>query len=177
MTETARVSRPFSGLPRRRAVLAWGACAGLCPVLARAASAPETLPVLQLTTLAGESVWPGGPDWRVLYLDFWASWCAPCERSFPFMNALHDRWSSRGLRIVAVGLDRQEADATRFLRRHPPRFAVALDPQAESARALAIKAMPTSLLVLREGRIAWTHRGFHSDDMPALERRIGAALE
>jgi cytochrome c biogenesis protein CcmG, thiol:disulfide interchange protein DsbE len=109
-------------------------------------------------------------------LDFWASWCAPCRQSFPWMNDLHDRHSTRGLRIVAVNVDAQRADAERFLARYPARFDVLYDPAAELPKRLAIKGMPSSLLLDAAGRVRWTHTGFRPSEAPALESRILQAL-
>ena len=59
---------------------------------------------------------------QVVYLDFWASWCAPCLESFPFLNHLQQTLGPQGLTIVAVNLDRTRADAERFLQSHPHSF-------------------------------------------------------
>jgi hypothetical protein len=92
------------------------------------------------------------------------------------MNRLHERLAGKGLRIVAVNLDRRAEDAMRFLAAHPARFEIAMDHAAESASALQIQAMPTSLLLAADGSIRWTHRGFRESDIPGLERNIEGAL-
>ncbi len=58
---------------------------------------------------------------KVVYLDFWASWCPPCRESFPFMNELQRELGEKGLQIMAVSVDKVAADAQRFLARAPPR--------------------------------------------------------
>jgi len=145
-------------------LLAVGATAADAPPLELALPASDGLPVL------------GGGNTRATYIDFWASWCAPCRLSFPWMNEMHDRLSARGLRIVAVGLDRREADARRFLERAQPRFAIALDPGADSARRLDVQAMPSSYMFSAERRLLFSHRGFRPEDREALEGRLRAAL-
>jgi thiol-disulfide isomerase/thioredoxin len=120
------------------------------------------LPPWNLEGLDGPLSWsPTAASTRTwLYLDFWASWCGPCRLSFPWMNRMHEQWSAKGLRIVAVTVDRKKEDALSFLRANPAKFEIALDPQAALARSLDVKTMPTSLLVAPDGRIVHRHEGF-----------------
>ena len=89
---------------------------------------------------------------------------------------MHEKLGPAGLRIVAVNVDRKEADARRFLEQWPARFEIAFDATAESARRLDIQAMPTSVLVDAERRILHTHRGFRQEDQALLEVRLRSAL-
>src|SRR5262245_25863233 len=65
---------------------------------------------------------------RVVYLDFWASWCAPCRQSFPWMQSMNAAYQAQGLSIIAVNLDRHRTDADVFLKRFPHTFQVLFDP-------------------------------------------------
>ena len=142
----------------------------------RHAAAQERLPEIDLSASDTHPVLVDGSRWRATYIDFWASWCAPCRLSFPWMNDMHDQLSARGLRIVAVNLDRRANDAERFLQQLPARFAVALDPQAQSARRFDVQGMPSSYLVDNERRLLLAHRGFRLTDRAELERQMRAAL-
>ena len=143
--------------------------------LPRADAADASLELL-LPASDGQPVLASGGAWRATYIDFWASWCAPCRLSFPWMNGMHDRYAAKGLRIVAIGLDRRDADAQRFLQQALPRFAIALDPAAQSARRLDVQAMPSSFLFSAERRLVFSHRGFRLEDRAELERRLQAAV-
>lgn len=137
---------------------------------------PQTLAEIALPASDGLPVLADANRARATYIDFWASWCTPCKLSFPWMNDVHERLGPRGLRIVAINLDKKDADARRFLAAHPARFAVAMDPAADTAKLLAIQAMPTSLLVGADRRVQFVHRGFRLEDRESLEARLRAAL-
>jgi thiol-disulfide isomerase/thioredoxin len=113
---------------------------------------------------------------RVVLLDFWASWCGPCKESFPWMNAMHDKFGPQGLQIIAVNVDRRREDAARFLARTPARFSIAYDPAGQAASAYAVPAMPSSVLIGADGRVLKVHAGFKPEDTAALEAAIEAAI-
>jgi cytochrome c biogenesis protein CcmG/thiol:disulfide interchange protein DsbE len=113
---------------------------------------------------------------RVLYLDFWASWCAPCQQSFPWMQAMKDAHESDGLAVVAVNLDPHRLDADRFLAKWHPTFDVRFDPQGESAQRFQIHGMPSSLIIDRKGVVRFTHIGFRPIDRAVYEEELRQLL-
>jgi cytochrome c biogenesis protein CcmG, thiol:disulfide interchange protein DsbE len=113
---------------------------------------------------------------RVVYLDFWASWCAPCQQSFPWMQSLKSTYESRGLTVLAINLDRKRADADRFLAIRQTSFEVRFDAEGEIARAFAIQGMPTSIIIDRRGAVRFTHVGFKPADGSAYETQIQQLL-
>jgi len=113
---------------------------------------------------------------KVVYLDFWASWCVPCRQSFPWMNDLQKRYADRGLAIVAVNLDHDRADAQRFLQKLGPAFEIRFDPQGDSAHHFDVHGMPTSVLLDRTGKPRFTHIGFRNADAPQYEQQIRQLL-
>lgn len=100
---------------------------------------------------------------RVLYLDFWASWCGPCKLSFPFMAGLARRYPPRDLAVVTVNLDRSRAQADSFLARTGGGLPVVYDSAGVLARIYRVSDMPTSILFDRQGHARFTHKGFHPD--------------
>jgi peroxiredoxin len=109
---------------------------------------------------------------KIVYLDFWASWCAPCQISFRFMNDLQNASAKDGLQVVAVNMDEVPADEQRFLASHPAGFTVAADSEAHCAKALKVETMPSSFVIDRQGRIRVEHRGFRAGDVSALREQI-----
>lgn len=109
---------------------------------------------------------------QVVYVDFWASWCTPCRQSFPWMKALESAYGSRGLSVVAVDLDHDQADAQRFLRIFQPNFRVIFDPAGTLAQRFNVAAMPTSVLIDRTGKVRYEHAGFLLKERAEYERQI-----
>jgi thiol-disulfide isomerase/thioredoxin len=113
---------------------------------------------------------------RVVWLDFWASWCAPCRQSFPWMQKMTEMHGAEGLTVLAVDVDANRDDAERFLKRFSPTFTVEFDPKGELPEAYRVKAMPTSFLIDRHGTIRYTHRGFLPADLAGYETQIRELL-
>jgi cytochrome c biogenesis protein CcmG/thiol:disulfide interchange protein DsbE len=113
---------------------------------------------------------------RVVYLDFWASWCAPCRQSFPWMQAMKEAYARQGLAVVAVNLDRNRDDANAFLAQFHPSFDVRFDPQGRSAERFKVHGMPTSVIIDRHGVVRFTHIGFRPVDQAAYEAEVREIL-
>ena len=113
---------------------------------------------------------------KIVYVDFWASWCGPCKQSFPWMNEMHAKYAARGLEIIAINVDAKMADAERFLAASPAKFSIAFDPKGDTPRQFGVKAMPTSYLLDADGKITLVHSGFREADRAQLEAAFSAAL-
>jgi thiol-disulfide isomerase/thioredoxin len=130
------------------------------PLLSWAAPPPELGPV----------------QGKVIWVDFWASWCTPCRRSFPWMNTMHRKYAEQGLQIVAVNLDAERKAADGFLAETPAEFSVRFDPEGKLAQQFAVQAMPSSYLLDADGKIIASHFGFKLADAAEYEEQIKAAL-
>ncbi len=164
-------------IPDARALTRRSLCAtalALC-LPGRAADIGQPAPALALPGRDG-AVDLTAYQGKVVFIDFWASWCAPCRLSFPWLNEMQARYGARGLQVLAVNVDRRRADADGFLAQVPARMTVAFDPQGDTPRRYAIKAMPSSVLVAADGSVLQQHAGFRDDDRAALEAAIVAAL-
>lgn len=113
---------------------------------------------------------------RVVYLDFWASWCTPCRKSFPWMNEMQHQYGERGLSIIAINLDQNRDDAKAFLDKVPAKFKIIYDPNGKVAELYAVKAMPTSFLIDQKGNLVFKKAGFKIKEKAELEDKIKTLL-
>ena len=155
-------------------LLAWSAVLAVPPALAAVVGEPA--PSFTLPSARGTPIGLAGLRGKVVYVDFWASWCGPCRRSFPWMNALQARYAGQGLAIVAIDVDKRQDDALRFLLDTPASFPIAWDPRGDTPAAYGVQGMPSSYLVDRDGVIVAVEEGFHDERRAALEQRIRALL-
>jgi len=113
---------------------------------------------------------------QVVYVDFWASWCAPCKQSFPWMNEMQAKYGPRGFNVVGINVDQKREDAEKFLVGTPAKFPVAYDTTGKVAELYQPKGMPTSFLIGADGKVRAIHIGFKDGNREELEREIQAAL-
>ncbi|MBC3916482.1 TlpA family protein disulfide reductase [Undibacterium sp. CY18W] len=113
---------------------------------------------------------------KLLYLDFWASWCGPCKQSFPWMNSLQSKYAAQGLQVLAVNLDSKAEDAAVFLKSVPASFQIGYDPKGVTPRLYDVKGMPSSVLIDRDGKVLSLHAGFNEGSKAKIEQAIVAAL-
>lgn len=113
---------------------------------------------------------------KVVVLDFWASWCVPCRRSFPWMNEMQHKYADEGLVVIAVNLDNKVSDAEAFLQQYPAEFSIHYDHERQLARQYGVEAMPSSFLIGRDGTFVERHLGFKSGKTDDYEAAIVALL-
>ena len=113
---------------------------------------------------------------KVVIVDFWASWCVPCRRSFPWMNAMQAKYEDQGLVIIAVNMDADGNEAADFLREYPADFEIVYDPDGELAREYDVIAMPSSYVFDRQGKQIARHLGFKVSKQDEYESTLAEAL-
>jgi len=172
------VNKPFRG--------GWGLllslilmCAPLLALVKAAPPAPALNAAAPSFTLAGQkgSLSLESLRGRVVLLDFWASWCAPCAQSFPWLEGLHHRFREQGLTVLGVNVDKQRKKADAFLSLHATTFPVVFDPKGEVAAAYALPGMPTTCFIDRQGRLRRIHTGFRPEEVGAVEAFIEELLK
>jgi thiol-disulfide isomerase/thioredoxin len=109
---------------------------------------------------------------QVVYLDFWASWCKPCRKSFPWMNKMQQKYAPQGLQIIAVNLDSDLALAKVFLDKVPADIPILYDPKGKIASDYKLIGMPSSYLIDRKGQLRKSHKGFFTKKESLYEQEI-----
>ena len=97
---------------------------------------------------------------KVVVVDFWASWCVPCRRSFPWLNNMHAKYADQGLVIIGVNVDASREDASAFLDQYPADFLIHFDTEGSLATEYGVEAMPSSFVIGRDGQVMARHLGF-----------------
>ena len=151
-------------------------CAGACTALAQPALGLEEgdpAPDFAAPSLTGDGdVSLAAHRGKVVYLDFWASWCGPCLQSIPQIEAMRKELPADRFQVVAVNVDQDPAKAMRFLAKHPVGYPSASDPMGELPREFGVETMPTSFLIDSKGVIRYVHDGFRDGDIDGLRARI-----
>jgi len=113
---------------------------------------------------------------KVVYVDFWASWCTPCRKSFPWMNTLYKKYKDQGLEVIAVNLDKSREPIDEFLSKTPVDFTIAYDPSGGAAANYKVSGMPSTYLIDRSGQLQVSHIGFRDKDKDEIEGKIKELL-
>ena len=113
---------------------------------------------------------------KVVYVDFWASWCVPCRLSFPFLSALRAQYANQGFEVIAINLDEDPQAAQAFLQRYPVNYPVAMGFATTTPVDYQIQAMPTAYLVDAKGVLRLKHLGFSAKHQEFLEAVVQKLL-
>jgi cytochrome c biogenesis protein CcmG, thiol:disulfide interchange protein DsbE len=153
-----------------------GLSAGLNQRIAHAIDKGQTAPEIALKTLSGETVKLSTLKGKVVLVDFWASWCAPCRESMPVLEKLSKSYKEQGFVVLGVNIDNDAEAARKFLKDLPVSFQVVNDAQKQVAKAYAPPTMPSSYLIDRQGKVHVVHAGFKRSDAAKLEAEIKTLL-
>lgn len=109
---------------------------------------------------------------QVVLINFWASWCGPCRVEMPHLNRLHDKYKAGGFMVLGVNIDDDPRHGAATAARWGLRFPVLLDAEKTVTRTYDLGAMPSTVLVDRDGRIRYLHRGYRDGMEVEYERQI-----
>ena len=139
---------------------------------------PEPVPDLTLETLDGASINLAKQDGRLLLVNFWATWCAPCREEIPDLKALHSDLEEDGLTVIGVALDRKGREVVDpFVDQHEINYPIVVDAEGTAEAELGpIPGLPTTILVAPDGQITKRVVGiFPTDEMrPILQDMLDA---
>ena len=148
--------------------------------LARAVEVGQPMPAVPVA----QPFQKGGPTvdlrtyrGKVLYVDFWASWCVPCRTSMPALETMYKKYAERGFVVVGVNKDDRWTDAERFLEKYPATFPLASDTDEKIVKGFGVAAMPSGYLVDRKGVVRRVHQGLTPETAAALDREVDGLLK
>jgi len=148
--------------------------AGAWPALA--ADATQPAPAFTLASRAGGQVSLADLKGQVVMINFWASWCGPCRQEFPALDQIYAKYKPMGFTLVAINVESEKSDAEKFLSGTPASFPILFDPDNAVSGRYGVSAMPTTVLVDRQGRVRWLHRAYKPGDEAEYIEQIRAVL-
>tara|TARA_R110001606_G_scaffold349094_1_gene498883 strand:+ start:3013 stop:3519 length:507 start_codon:yes stop_codon:yes gene_type:complete len=149
------------------------------PVTALAASEGETAPLFTLPDIDADkpAISLESLRGKTVYVDFWASWCAPCLRSMPLINELYGKYRDQNFEVIAINVDDPIEDGQDFLLDNPLDYLIAADTDNTVLNEFGVTGMPTSFLIDKDGIIRMVHMGFRGNDIETIEAAVLELLE
>lgn len=114
---------------------------------------------------------------NVVYLDFWASWCVPCRRSFPWMNEMQKKYGNKNFKVISINVDTEKNLAEEFLVKNPANFSILYDPDGMLASEMKLKGMPSSFIINADGEVVSAHVGFTDKKKAFYEQEIQQLIQ
>ncbi len=114
---------------------------------------------------------------RVVMVNFWATWCAPCRVEMPHLNRLYDKYRASGFELLGVNIDDNPRTAADLATKLGLRFPVLLDTDKKVSRLYDLSAMPSTVLIDRDGRVRYVHRGYRDGYEDTYEKQIRELLK
>ena len=143
---------------------------------AAALDAGSKMPEIGLKDLAGNSVTAASLAGKVVIVDFWATWCAPCREELPILQKFYKKYSEQGLVVVGVSVDKEPGNIPDFLKKLGVSFPIVHDSGHQVSARYNPPKMPSSYIVDRKGIVRFVHGGFRADDAPEFEKQIKELL-
>ena len=135
------------------------------------------LPEFGAKDLTGKPVSLGSLKGKVVIVDFWATWCAPCKEEMPVLERLYKKYKDKGLVVVGVSVDEEAGNVGPFIKKMKVSFPIVHDAGHKVADRFKPPKMPSSYVVDRKGIVRYIHEGFHAKDAAALEKEVAALLK
>jgi peroxiredoxin len=159
---------------RSRAALALLAVALAAGAVGGAAGADASgpAPAFTLATLNGESATLSQYKGQVVMLNFWATWCGPCQQEMPLLDQMYKKYKPAGFTLIGVNVDKDAPPVKQLLERKPVGFPVLLDPASQVSKSYHVDEMPSTVLIDRKGNIRYLHRGYKPGDENEYQDRI-----
>ncbi len=160
-------------LSRREALQALALLASATPLMGQAAPSPQSAaPDFTLKGLDGRNLRLAEQRGQVVLVNFWASWCGPCKVEMPHLNRLYDKYRNAGFTLLGINVDDDVRTAGSAAQKLAVRFPVLHDADKAVSRLYALDSMPATVLIDRDGRVRYLHRGYRDGMEAAYEQQV-----
>ncbi len=129
-------------------------------------------PDFTLPSSSGSNVRLSELKGEVILLNFWASWCGPCRVEMPSLNKLHNKYKSIGFKVIGVNVEESNTNAKVFLKENKVSFPILWDKKNKVSKQYHVSAMPTTVLIDRDGKIRYIHKGYQAGDEKIYKKVI-----
>lgn len=133
-------------------------------------------PDFTLKSASGENIKLSELRGQVVMINFWASWCGPCRQEMPLLDEIHARYSPMGFTMLGVNVEKDSAKAKALLKDLPVDFPILFDKTNQVSKDYDVVAMPSTVIVDRDGNIRYIHRGYKPGDENAYQDMIRAVI-
>ncbi len=147
------------------------------PEFVHAGQFPEVAPSFTLMDLNGKSVSLEGFRGKIVFLVFWASWCAPCREELPELDRIYKKFNHLGFEVIAVSVDGSDSNMECFLRKFPISFPILIDKQGDVNDAYRVSGLPIGFIIGKDNSIRYTHRGFGKEFLAIYEKEIADLIK
>jgi peroxiredoxin len=137
-----------------------------------AADAGGPAPSFTLAALTGQQAALSQYKGQVIMVNFWATWCGPCQQEMPLLDQMYKKYKPAGFTLIGVNVDKEGPAVKDLMARKPVSFPVLLDPANQVSKAYHVDEMPSSVLIDRKGEIRYIHRGYRPGDENEYQDRI-----
>ena len=169
-----RPGRGRAGSLRLLACAAFAICAGT----ASSAIAPATTaPDFTLHAMGGPNLRLKEQRGRVVMVNFWATWCAPCRQEMPHLNRLYEKYRGAGFVLLGVNVDDDVAKAADVAAKLGVTFPVLLDTEKSVSKLYDVSTMPSTMIIDRDGKVRYVHRGYLAGYEENYEKQIRELLK
>ncbi len=124
----------------------------------------DAAPDFTLPSSKGDNVRLAEQRGQVVMLNFWASWCGPCRKEMPLLDAMYQRYSSAGFVLYGVNVEEDNTDAKKLLKELGVTFPVLFDTESKASSLYNVDAMPTTVLIDKKGQVRFVNRGYKAGD-------------
>jgi peroxiredoxin len=157
-------------------LLALATLAVISGAVGAATTAASGAPDFTLPSIDGPNLRLQEQRGQVVMINFWATWCGPCRVEMPHLARLYDKYRGSGFTVLAVNIDEDPYKAASLAKQLGMRFPVLLDKEKKVSRLYDLSTMPSTILVDREGRVRYVHRGYRDGYEETYDRQIRELL-